>query len=573
MAGPGSTVHVLPGTYTSAVTTSVSGTSSSRVRFVSTTRWGAKIVTTGADIGWTNKGNYVDIEGFDLSGDSRIGLHNPASNVRIIGNRVHGNQNGDYGGSGGGGIVSGSYPSSGLSASTSGNQIIGNVLLNMGKPGTASSTQGHGIYVVDIAPVVSNNIIGNNSGIGITTWHAAVQVTCTNNLVWGNRGGAIVIGNGDAPAQGKLACDNCLVTNNIVINNGNWGIQEFGAVGTNNVYANNCLYGNASGPTKLQHGLVATNTITADARFVNFKPDGTGDYHLQSDSPCIDKGTAAGAPTTDHDGVHRPQGSAVDIGPYEFVATAPPPPPPPPPTGDGTSFFPTPTTPSSPAATDPQPVELGVKFRSDVAGYVSGIRFFKAAGNTGTHVGNLWSGSGALLATAVFSGETASGWQQADFDAPVAIAKGSTVVASYFAPSGGWSYDLQYFATAGADSPPLHALANGVDGPNGVYAYGTSSTFPTSSYQSSNYWVDVKFSTTPPPAAPPPAGGAGAPDSSGSSGGGKCGALGMEALLPLILLGGLRRQLRSRFRSSRVRSPRRLLSSPRIASASSRFER
>jgi hypothetical protein len=30
-------------------------------------------------------------------------------------------------------------------------------------------------------------------------------------------------------------------------------------------------------------------------------------------------------------------------------------------------------------------------------------------------------------------------------------------------------------------------------GPNGVYAYGDSSTFPTKSYNASNYWVDVLF--------------------------------------------------------------------------------
>ena len=38
---------------------------------------------------------------------------------------------------------------------------------------------------------------------------------------------------------------------------------------------------------------------------------------------------------------------------------------------------------------------------------------------------------------------------------------------------------------------PLTALAGG-----GVYAYGSSSTFPTSTYQASNYWVDVVYSQT-----------------------------------------------------------------------------
>ena len=42
------------------------------------------------------------------------------------------------------------------------------------------------------------------------------------------------------------------------------------------------------------------------------------------------------------------------------------------------------------------PVELGVKFRSDVAGSITGIRFYKASANTGTHVGNLWTSAGTL---------------------------------------------------------------------------------------------------------------------------------------------------------------------------------
>jgi uncharacterized protein DUF4082 len=43
------------------------------------------------------------------------------------------------------------------------------------------------------------------------------------------------------------------------------------------------------------------------------------------------------------------------------------------------------------------------------------------------------------------------------------------------------------------DNGPLHALANGVSGGNGVYRYGPSSTFPDQSWASSNYWVDVVF--------------------------------------------------------------------------------
>src|SRR5262249_59079323 len=70
---------------------------------------------------------------------------------------------------------------------------------------------------------------------------------------------------------------------------------------------------------------------------------------------------------------------------------------------------------------DPGAVELGVKFRSDVAGTITGIRFYKSAANTGTHVGNLWTTAGAKLGTGTFTGETAAGWQQMDLATPVAI--------------------------------------------------------------------------------------------------------------------------------------------------------
>jgi hypothetical protein len=145
------------------------------------------------------------------------------------------------------------------------------------------------------------------------------------------------------------------------------------------------------------------------------------------------------------------------------------------------------------------PVELGVKFRSDVAGYITGIRFYKHAANTGTHVANLWSLAGARLATATFSGETASGWQQVTFSSPVAIAANTVYVASYFCPGGHYSADLNYFASQGLDNAPLHALATGATGgPNGVFAYGPTSTFPNQTWFAGNYWVDVMFSTTPP---------------------------------------------------------------------------
>src|SRR5262249_35272144 len=147
----------------------------------------------------------------------------------------------------------------------------------------------------------------------------------------------------------------------------------------------------------------------------------------------------------------------------------------------------------------PGAVTLGVKFQSDVAGSITGLRFYKAATNTGTHVGTLWSSTGQSLATVAFTGETASGWQQMSFPTPVAIQANTTYVASYFAPNGHYSGDPNYFATQGIDTQPLHAPSTGVAGGNGVYAYGAASSFPTNTYTAQNYWVDVVFSAQPAP--------------------------------------------------------------------------
>jgi hypothetical protein len=144
------------------------------------------------------------------------------------------------------------------------------------------------------------------------------------------------------------------------------------------------------------------------------------------------------------------------------------------------------------ADSDTAAVELGIKFRTDVSGYITGIRFYKSTGNTGVHTGKLWTSSGQQLATATFTNETASGWQQVNFDRPVAISANTVYVASYHTNVGRYSSDENYFAVSGADNGPLHFLVNGASGGNGVYKYG-SSGFPNQTYKASNYWVDVVF--------------------------------------------------------------------------------
>jgi hypothetical protein len=156
-----------------------------------------------------------------------------------------------------------------------------------------------------------------------------------------------------------------------------------------------------------------------------------------------------------------------------------------------TVFAPT-DTPTNANTNDTAAVEVGMKFRADIAGTISAVRFYKGSSNTGTHIGNLWSSSGTNLANVTFTDETSSGWQEASFSTPVSVTANTTYIVSYYAPNGYYSSNGSYFATP-KESGPLTGLANGTDGNNGVYKYGSSSVFPNESYNNSNYWVDVVF--------------------------------------------------------------------------------
>lgn len=150
------------------------------------------------------------------------------------------------------------------------------------------------------------------------------------------------------------------------------------------------------------------------------------------------------------------------------------------------------TVPAVSDSGDGQSVELGLKFTADSDGVITGAKFYKSAANTGTHTASLWTSSGQRLATATFTNETSSGWQQVSFASPVAITAGTSYVISYHTNSGHYSVSRSALASQ-IESGPLNAMANG-----GVYAYNANSVMPTQTYQSSNYFVDVVFATIPP---------------------------------------------------------------------------
>jgi parallel beta-helix repeat protein len=307
-------VHVAAGTYSGNVTTKNSGTSTARIRYVSDTKWGAKIVGSGSEAMWTNNGNYVDISGFDITGPGRLGILNYASYTLMASNHVHNlTVSGGCSGNGGAGIVNASY-------SSSDDDVIGNVVHDIGTPGACNGVQG--IYSSNLRGHIYNNIVYRASAWGIHLWHAANNVMIANNTVFANgssgMGGGIEIGSGDSP--GGIVLDNTKVINNIVYANPGSSIKEYcysgvNCIGKNNTVANNLVYGNGQG-VSMKVG-AATGTIAADPKFVSYSATGTGNYRLQSTSPAVNKGVATSAPAYDMDNVARPKGIALDLGAYE----------------------------------------------------------------------------------------------------------------------------------------------------------------------------------------------------------------------------------------------------------------
>ena len=134
--------------------------------------------------------------------------------------------------------------------------------------------------------------------------------------------------------------------------------------------------------------------------------------------------------------------------------------------------------------------ELGMEFRSTKTGTINSIRYYKASSETGTHIGRIWSSTGQLLGSVTFTNETASGWQQQALATPLTIQANTTYIVSVNAN--------QYYVST--SNGIASTLTNGdlsavADGSNGVYDP-TPSSFPTQSFNNSNYFRDVVFTPT-----------------------------------------------------------------------------
>lgn len=259
--------------------------------FTSEVRGGAKIIGAGPPQaeggGWSNRGDYVDIRGFEIDGSGpkavewQIGFYGGGSNCTFSNGIVHdiltdpaAYRSAESSGNGGAGILMDRYYG-GFDGTAEGNRVF-----NIGPPG-ARSNHVHGIYVTE-SGTISSNVIYDVAGIGVHLWHGAEHINIIHNIIDNAHAGGMEIGSGDGGATTTTG-DYVLVANNIVVNSGN-GIFEWGITGVHNVYKNNLLWRNSTSRISLHNGLKAIGTVIADPEFVNAAEH---DYRLREDSPAI----------------------------------------------------------------------------------------------------------------------------------------------------------------------------------------------------------------------------------------------------------------------------------------------
>ncbi|MEQ1706632.1 MAG: choice-of-anchor Q domain-containing protein, partial [Rickettsiales bacterium] len=351
VAKAGDTVFVMPGTYIGAIENKNDGKASARIRFVSKERWAAKVAAPNSKILWKSFGDYVDIEGFEVTGHTGgtsvtyIGIIPYGTYSRVMYNHVHNIRTTEC--NRGIGIHSLGYDTN------FGTEIIGNLIHDMGGPtdgrecsdltGNMAKTldRGYGIYHATQFGKVQNNIIYNCGAYGIHLWHKADNSIISHNLIFNSRMG-MTIGVGDSPFTGTG--DGIIVSNNIVINSKTYGIRPFGKLGPNSRFINNILYNNGTDEIRNDKGapppsMVFDNLIGVDPKLTNLAG---GDYRLSAGSPAIDAGATlcnssvqSCMPTEDHWQGSRPFNSKYDIGAHEFGSTPKSAPPLIPPTGGG----------------------------------------------------------------------------------------------------------------------------------------------------------------------------------------------------------------------------------------------
>jgi parallel beta-helix repeat protein len=312
---PGSKVFVAPGTYSGGFRTNNSGAPGERIVFVSTVKWGAKIVPprdSPNKTAWDNRGSYVDIVGFEIDGSAyqggtrwTHGIYSAGAYDSLRNNHIHhiALLNGcDHNGGAAIGVDSFYHGSNA--------DVIANLVHDIGPAGCRFV---QGIYV-STSGRIKNNVVYRVAEGGIHLWHDARNVIISNNTVTGSNTGIIVGGGNFYYAKGPN--DNTMVYSNIVYDN-RMGISEQGKTGLNNVYRNNLVYQNSSYNWRLNNGLQHAGTVSEAPMFVGSARSATPVLKLAAGSPAIGKASEAFAESTDFEGRPRNRQAGFDIGAYQ----------------------------------------------------------------------------------------------------------------------------------------------------------------------------------------------------------------------------------------------------------------
>lgn len=258
-------------------------------------------------------GSYNIIQGFKirnafLGGLAIYGSYNKFISNEIYNNGVTGNLTSSYG-------QDGVYSDSNVN----GTLYQGNYIHHNGRA-SINTNLDHGFYLCGDNETVINNIVANNASYGL---HIAGYKTVSNLKVYNN----IFAMNGRSGGTLWQPVENVEIKNNIFYKNARYGLETFDSSGPGVVLENNIFYGNAVASPKVfvypsgSLTITETNSIINNPLFVN----DSGDFRVLSTSPAINAGVNLNLVTIDFFGTARPQGSAIDIGVYEYLLSAPAP--------------------------------------------------------------------------------------------------------------------------------------------------------------------------------------------------------------------------------------------------------
>ena len=312
-AGAGTTILVAPGVYTDYTSgwglhLGASGTSSSPIVLQSQVRGGA--VIDGQNASDRNEAIYIDgsyniVEGFEIRNGPNGGISIWANGNQILDNEIH--NNGNPASTSGNGL-DGIYDNE----NTSGNIYAGNYIHNNGR--TGGSNLDHGLYLCGNNEWVINNVVTANDSRGL---QIAGYTTTSNMKVYNN----VFAWNGVDGVTVWQDMNGITIENNIIYQNGRYGVQFSAATGHGVVIDHNLVYGNAAGSYYFTDASSTVSytlgtTISVNPLFVNGASSGF-DAHLASGSPAIGAGyNLSSSFATDLAGAARPASGTWDLGAY-----------------------------------------------------------------------------------------------------------------------------------------------------------------------------------------------------------------------------------------------------------------